>query len=107
MKQATGASMTEQAEPERVNLELAWREVPSVFFDQIIGYTASDNIGRVSFGEIAFRPNSQTPIGRPVVTMIGGRDAWVRVHEQIGEIIRNMDESAATLGSPEAIEPRG
>jgi len=88
--------------PKGVNVPIEWVEVPTVLVDQIVGYTNADNVSRVAFAQLTFRPGLATPVAHPVAMLASTIPGWKRIRAQIDEMLKMADKQGTTeIGQPE------
>lgn len=86
---------------EMVDVEIRARDVPTVLVDQIIGFTAVEGVGRATFGQIVFAYGSPNPVAHPVISLAATRAGWGRLHEQIGTIIKQLEDDQSEVKTSE------
>ena len=75
-----------------VVVAMEWRDIPTILVDQVIGFTHLEGIGRITFGQLVFKPNVDTPVGNPVVTIAASSTALKKIRDQINDVVRIMEK---------------
>lgn len=81
-------------------IELRWRDTDIVLVDQITGFTAAENIARVSFAQLIFVPGAQRPAAQPVVSLASTTQGWIRIRSQIDDIIKALEGDQSEILMP-------